>query len=49
MDAPKIDIFNDEKLNDDNKTLTNNPDVFLPSKTDKILYRPYSDEEIYQN
>ena len=49
LDAPKIDIFNDEKLNDDNKTLTNNPDVFLPSKTDKILYRPYSDEEIYQN
>lgn len=49
LDAPDIEVYNGEKLNDDNKTLTNNPDVFLPSKTDKILYQPYSNEEIYQS
>ena len=35
-----------EEINDDNKTLTNNPDIFIQSKTDKMLYRPYSEEEI---
>ena len=49
LDAPNLEVYNGEKLNDDNKTLTNNPDVFLPSKTDKILYQPYSNEEIYQS
>ena len=38
-----------EEINDDNKTLTNNPDIFIQSKTDKMLYRPYSEEEIYNS
>ena len=32
--------------NDDEKTLTNNEDIFFASKTDKLLYKPYSEEEI---
>ena len=45
----KVEEFNNESINDDNKTLTNNPDVFIQSKTDKILYQPYSNEEIYNS
>ena len=33
-------------FNDDIKTLTNDEDVYFASKTDKILYKPYSEEEI---
>ena len=32
--------------NDDEKTLTNNEDIFFANKTDKLLYKPYSEEEI---
>ena len=28
------------------KTLTNNEDMFIESKTDKLLYKPYSEDEI---
>ena len=28
------------------KTLTNDENVFIPTKADKILYKPYPDEEI---
>ena len=31
---------------DDMKTLTNNEDIFIESKTDKLLYKPYSEDEI---
>lgn len=44
--APKIEDDSNVVINDDNKTLTNNPDVFIQSRMDKILYKPYSDEEI---
>ena len=44
--APKIEDYSNIVINDDNKTLTNNPDVFIQSKMDKILYRPYPIEEI---
>lgn len=44
--APKIEDNLNIVINDDNKTLTNNPDVFIPSRMDKILYKPYSEEEI---
>ena len=45
-DAPNMANFSNVVINDDNKTLTNNPDVFIPSKMDKILYKPYPIEEI---
>ena len=46
-DAPKMaDYSNIVIINDDNKTLTNNPDLFVPSRMDRILYKPYSKEEI---
>ena len=32
--------------NDDMKTLTNDEDVYFASRTDKLLYKPYSNEEI---
>lgn len=44
-DAPKMADSN-IIINDDNKTLTNNPDMFIPSRMDRILYQPYSKEEI---
>lgn len=44
--APKIEDYSNIVINDDNRTLTNNPDIFLPSRMDKILYKPYSKEEI---
>ena len=44
--APKLEDFSNVVINDDNKTLTNNPDVFIQSKMDKILYKPYPIEEI---
>ena len=44
--APKIEDDSNVVINDDNKTLTNNPDVFIQSRMDKILYKPYSEEEI---
>ena len=44
--APKVEDYSNIVINDDNKTLTNNPDVFIQSKMDKILYRPYPIEEI---
>jgi hypothetical protein len=44
--APKIEDYSNIVINDDNKTLTNNPDVFIQSKMDKILYKPYPIEEI---
>ena len=28
------------------KTLTNDEDIYFASKTDKLLYKPYSNEEI---
>ena len=46
FDAPKIANFSNIIINDENKTLTNNPDIFIPSKMDRILYKPYSNEEI---
>ena len=49
LSSAKIEEFNNENLNDDNKTLTNNPDIFIQSRTDKILYQPYSNEEIYNS
>ena len=43
-------IFDNNNINniynDDEKTLTNNEDIFFASKTDKLLYKPYSEEEI---
>ena len=47
LNSANIEEFPEEKINDDNKTLTNNPDIFISSKTDKMLYQPYSKEEIY--
>ena len=49
MESNKIGVSINESVNDDNKTLTNNPDLFIQSKTDKILYQPYSNEEIYNS
>ena len=46
LNENKIGGLINEEINDDNKTLTNNPDFFIQSKTDKMLYRPYSEEEI---
>ena len=45
FDAPKM-AYSNIIINDDNKTLTNNPDMFIPSRMDRILYQPYSKEEI---
>ena len=47
-EAPIEYIDNKDKnnFNDDMKTLTNNEDMFIESKTDKLLYKPYSEEEI---
>ena len=45
-DAPNMANFSGEVVNDDNRTLTNNPDVFIPSRMDRILYKPYPKEEI---
>ena len=45
-DAPKMANYSNIVINDDNKTLTNNPDMFVPSRMDRILYQPYSKEEI---
>ena len=42
-DAPNMANYSNIVLNDDNKTLTNNPDMFVPSRTDKILYKPYKE------
>ena len=39
-------IINNNNYNDDVKTLTNDEDVYFASKTDKLLYKPYSNEEI---
>ena len=49
LDSNKIEVSFNENVNDDNKTLTNNPDIFIQSRTDKILYQPYSNEEIYNS
>ena len=49
LESNKNEISFNENVNDDNKTLTNNPDIFIQSKTDKILYQPYSNEEIYNS
>ena len=38
--------INDDKFKDDMKTLTNDENVYFASKTDKLLYKPYSKEEI---
>lgn len=38
--------INNNVYNDDIKTLTNDENVYFASKTDKILYKPYSEEEI---
>ena len=45
-DVPKIADYSNIVINDENKTLTNNPDLFVPSRMDRILYNPYSKEEI---
>ena len=39
-----INIIN--YYNDDMKTLTNDEDIYFASRTDKLLYKPYSNEEI---
>ena len=49
LNSNKIEELFKESVNDENKTLTNNPDIFIQSKTDKILYQPYSNEEIYNS
>ena len=49
LEFSKIGEILEEKINDDNKTLTNNPDIYISSKTDKMLYQPYSKEEIYES
>lgn len=46
IDSNRIEGISNEIINDDNKTLTNNPDIFISSRTDKMLYKPYSEEEI---
>ena len=38
--------INNNNYNDDMKTLTNDENVYLASKTDKLLYKPYPKEEI---
>ena len=38
--------INNNIYNDDMKTLTNDENVYFASKTDKLLYKPFSDEEI---
>ena len=38
--------INNNIFNDDMKTLTNDENVYFASKTDKLLYKPYSKEEI---
>lgn len=40
------DNNNINNFNDDMKTLTNDEDIYFASKTDKLLYKPYSNEEI---
>ena len=40
------DNINNNNYNDDMKTLTNDENVYFASKTDKLLYKPYSKEEI---
>ena len=45
-DAPKIAVNQDIKIEDENKTLTNDPNVFFQSKSDQLLYKPYPIEEI---
>ena len=37
---------NNNVYNDDEKTLTNDENVYFASRTDKLLYKPYSNEEI---
>ena len=49
LNLNRLEDISKENINDDNKTLTNNPDIFISSKTDKILYQPYSQEEIDNN
>ena len=46
MKISKIADYSNIVFNDDSKTLTNNPDLFLPSRIDRILYKSYSKEEI---
>ena len=41
-----INNQNNNIFNDDMKTLTNDENAYFSSKTDKILYKPYSQEEI---
>lgn len=38
--------INNNIFNDDMKTLTNDENVYFASKTDKLLYKPYSKEEV---
>ena len=38
--------LNNNNYNDDMKTLTNDENIYFASKTDKLLYKPYSREEI---
>ena len=48
-DEAPIEYIEKNKANnfeDDMKTLTNNEDIFIESKTDKLLYKPYSEDEI---
>ena len=37
---------NKNNFNDDMKTLTNDENVYFASKTDKLLYKPYSKDEV---
>lgn len=36
----------ENKFDSDMKTLTNDENIFIESKTDKLLYKPYSEDEI---
>ena len=38
--------INNNNFNDDMKTLTNDENVYFASKTDKLLYKPYSKDEV---
>ena len=41
-----IEKNKENNFEDNMKTLTNNEDLFLESNTDKLLYKPYSEDEI---
>ena len=46
--APVLFVDNNQKAseNEEFKTLTNDEDIYFASRTDKILYRPYPENEL---